>query len=254
MRLDRDSKAYLSEEFSGYLNQGDFEHLLMKMDIEDEHFEDVHFYSKGRTSSVVRKLLTLIEMVNGKDEMSDLIRIVVEDYVPSDVSGINEALKLSGYEVDSEGNIESDVVEQADVPEIKPKIEENLSELEFDDVLTDYNEGINQYHQGNKFQSLRRCLEGLVEKILEEEGEVQGDSRGNMRKLLNLEVLSTDPEPMNVNGGTMELELIHSYGIYSLLSHYLEHFNEYSEEDLHFIFAQTVSLIWLLTQRYSNRL
>lgn len=51
----------------------------------------------------------------------------------------------------------------------------------------------------------------------------------------------------------MELEHAHAYGVYSLLSNYIDHSNpKTSEIEKHFVFFQAVGLIWLLVKRYQK--
>jgi hypothetical protein len=74
--------------------------------------------------------------------------------------------------------------------------------------------------------------------------------RDDMNRLFDINVLNNNCKPFTIGGQTDPLELVHAYGIFSLLSEYLAHYGDLNEEEKHFIFFQSVGLFWLITERY----
>ena len=248
MELSRPCMAYLSEA----LNRANLTHTLLnkicaKLDVDLENTSDP---VKG--NSLGGRLWALIENINGTETLNKLIEEIVTEHEGwRHLKEINGALNISGYSVNKDGQISSYMGKQVKLATTQSKIEEDLKNLGFSRILEVLHGGIKQYGEGKEFPSLRVAIEGLVDEILKAEGKsTSGSVRNRMERLLQINILSREPDQLRVHGQIIHLELAHAYGIYSLLSHYLNHYGEVSEEELHFVFFQSIGLIWLLTQRY----
>lgn len=252
MDLEPASIAYLSDALSNAnITHADLNKICAKIDVDVEYTDDP---TKGY--SLDGRLWALIENINGSKTLNKLIQEIVIDYEGwRHLKEINRALNLSGYTVNKKGQISGYMGKQIKIGETQSKIEEDLNELGLTNVLDLLNNGIKQYGEGKVFPSIRNAIEGLVEEILNKEGiSTSGSVRDRMERLQQIDVLSTEPDQLRVQGRTIHLELAHAYGIYSLLSHYLNHYSDVSEEELHFVFFQSIGLIWLITQRYMKYL
>lgn len=248
MELSKPVMATLSEALGKTnLTHTSFNRICEKLEVNLEYINDpVKGYSKeGR-------LWSLIEYLNGKDKLNKLIEEIIINYNGTENLGeINKALNQSGYSVNKKGQVISYMGTQVKYAKTQSKIEDDLKNLGFFQVLDLLDKGIKEYGEGNAFPSIRIALEGLINEILKAESlSTSGSVRDRMARLLQIDILSTSPNQLRVHGQTIHMELAHSYGIYSLLSHYLNHYNDVSKEELHFVFFQTVGLIWLITQRY----
>ncbi len=252
MDLGTPSMAYLSDALSNaFITHAELNKICAKIDVNVEYS-----YDSTKGGSLSGRLWALIENKNGSKTLNKLVQEIVIDYSGwKYLKDINRALNLSGYTINKKGEISSYLGQQINIGATKSKIEEDLTELGFNDVLDNLNGGIEQYGKGNVFPSIRNAIEGLVVEILNNEGSsISGSMRDRMERLQEIDVLSTEPDQLRVHGQTIHLELAHAYGIYSLLSHYLNHYSSVSEEELHFVFFQSVGLLWLITQRYMKHL
>lgn len=247
MILSRPSMIYLAEALEGaYLSHNYLNRVCHKIDVPVEYSYDKSLGSQ----SLSNRLWALIMKLNGTNKLDQLLQIIYKEYQGYKVRDkINNALKMSGYFITEDGKIISQMGEQIGFVETQNQIEMNLQKMGFEGALKDFKEGVANYGEGKLFSPLRRSLEGIITEILKENGIDASNMRKNIDDLVEIGILRKEPE-LSIQGRKYSLESIHAYGIYKIISHYIEHYNEFSEEDKHFIFFQTMGLIWLITHRY----
>ena len=204
-------------------------------------------------SNKKERLTNLMHELNGDDKLNQLIQEIFNEYGGNSyIDEINEILRPDGYSITEEGYMTTSIGEIVQLKKKLSDIETGLQNIGFDNVLKYFKDGVDAYGRGKNFQDIRNALEGLVEKIIiSEGGNYKKYMRENMKTLFKYSILKHCNKPFKVNGYKMELEHAHAYGIFSLLSEYIDHFNEITDEtDKHFVFSQSVILIWLLVKRY----
>jgi len=247
MKLTNPSMAYLSDALTtADLTHSRLDKVCAKIDIPVEE-------TIGRGMALENRLWALIENLNDSDKLNLLIKIIVTEY-GGNVNEINGALSMSGYLVTEDGNIIPHMPENTNIQEKLSEIEEGLNNVGFEQVAKYFKDGVDAYGKGKNFQNIRNALEGLIKEILDKEIGKSGDNaKNNMALLLKIGILKSCSK--NFSETSMELEYAHAYGIYSLLSHFIDHYNTDTEEaDRHFIFFQSVGLIWLIVKRYTQYL
>jgi len=249
MKLSKSSIVDLSEALrAASLTHKYLEKICYKLDIPVDYC-----YDEEKGGSLENRLWALIENLNDTYKLGELIHIIVTNYGGyKQIKRINDALQASGYMVTNKGQVLSQMGKEVKLQQKLSEIEEGLTQLGFTQVLKDFQNGVENYGKGQNFQDIRRALEGLIHEIIDRKiGSHAGNIRQEMENLFPPKVLMTNLKKFNIEGKTMELEHAHAYCIYSLLSNYIDHYNTKTDEtERHFVFFQSVGLIWLLVKRH----
>ncbi len=191
--------------------------------------------------------------LNDKDTLASLISILFTDYNRSfTVDEINNILSRDGYTIDEEGRIISSIGEIVELKTKLSDIEAGISNIGSEALLTQFKNGVKNYGEGANFQDIRNSIEGVINIILTNKNEnINGlNMRRKMELLLDHNILRGTNEKFSVNGQPFDFEFLHSYGIWKMLSHYIDHFNESTgENERHFVFFQSIGLLWLIIRR-----
>jgi hypothetical protein len=249
MQLSKGTLRYISDEFENKISNSSFEEICDKVDLD---YDSIPGGAINKKTKLFRFMLNL----NNSQKLAEVISVLFLDFSgPYHLTRLNEILKRDGYILTEKGKIISYMGEQVQLATTQSKIEEDLKSLGFTRVSTLLDTGIEEYGKGKEFSSVRVAIIGLITEILKKEKINPTENiKDNMKKLFDIDILKSAPKPLSVDGKKIDMELAHAYGIFSLLSHYLVHYGEISEEEKHFLFFQSIGLVWLLTQRYKKYL
>ena len=245
MLLSKGTLRYLSDEFKDWVTHPEMGEICDKMNIKAELSSG--FGKKDR-------FYTLMDNLNDSEKLAQLISILFLEYdTRNSLDKLNTILKKDGYTITEEGKIISSMGEIVELKSKLSEIEDGLSKIIGETALTQFRHGVANYGDGKNFQDIRNVLEGLIDTILTNKNETitNSDMRRKMELLLNYNILKSSSEKFRVGGNDFEFEHLHSYGIWKMLSHYIDHYNANTgENERHFVFFQSIGLIWLLIKRY----
>jgi hypothetical protein len=249
MQLSKVTMRYLCDEFENKISHSSFDEICDKI---DTSYDSV----PGGMINKKNKLFGFFSNLNNTPKLAEAISVLFLDFSgPLHLQRLNDILKRDGYNITEDGKIISYMGEQVQLATTQSKIEKTLHDLSFNRVLTLFDQGIDEYGRNQEFQTLRTAIIGLIEEILRKENlPITGNIRTDMNKLFDINILNNNCRPFTIGVQTDHLELVHAYGIFSLLSEYLVHYGDLNEEEKHFIFFQSVGLFWLLTERYKKYL
>jgi hypothetical protein len=199
------------------------------------------------------RFFNLMNNLNDKDTLALLISMLFTDYNRRfSVDDMNKILCRDGYTIDEDGKIISSIGELVELKTKLSEIEKGITRIGSNALLTQFRHGVENYGEGKNFQDIRNSIEGIVDIILTNKHEnIAGlNMRRKMELLLNHNILIPSSEKFSVNGQPFEFEFLHSYGIWKMLSHYIDHFNATTgENERHFVFFQSIGLLWLIIKR-----
>jgi hypothetical protein len=249
VQLSKGTMRYLADEFKDWVTNTEITEICDKMNIEGELSGG--FGKKDRFNN-------LMDALNDSDKLAQLISILFLEYDNrNSLDNLNTILRRDGYTISEEGQIISSIGEIVELKNKLSDIENGLSEISGETLLNEFKHGVENYGDGKNFQDIRNALEGVINTILTNKNETitHVDMRRKMELLLNHNILKSSSEKFRVSGNDFEFEHLHSYGIWKMLSHYIDHHNEMTgENERHFVFFQSIGLIWLLIKRNKETL